>query len=203
MLDEAALDLEWADPVSRGDDDVVAAPLVPVVTVRVSAREVVGQQPTVVEGRFRLFGTLPVLFHQCPLPGFDDDLADFVGPDWLSGFGVDEIDVEARGRSPHRAGFDIHIEPRVVVDDHSGFGEPVRVVDLEAEMLLEPLVDLGIQRIARTAQDPEGFEGPFGKYALAGSDDTPVRAGGGTQDRDVVFVEDPDPVIGIEPPSVK
>ena len=76
-------------------------------------------------------------------------------------------------------------------------------MDLEAEMLLEPLVDLGIQRLARTAQDPEGFEGPFGKYVLAGSDDTPLRAGGGTQDRDIVFVEDPDPVIGIEPPSVK
>ena len=153
MFDERALDLEGSDPVARRGDDVVGAPHEGDAAVGVGLDGVAAQVVVADEGRGR---TLPVAGepHQgraLPVEGEDARLP---GSEFRA-VGVEHDDPVARDGEAGGAEPDRVREGVVVADDHSELRLPVMIVNGGSEMIREPADDLGIERLARAADDPQ------------------------------------------------
>jgi len=87
---ERTLDLERADPVARGEDNVVSTPLEPEVAVFVFMREVAREVPlavgTVDETRCRLLRLVPVLGKEAGVVSTLGDLAGLAGLEYFARF---------------------------------------------------------------------------------------------------------------------
>src|SRR5437763_6618055 len=136
MLDARRLDLEWADAIPGGDDHVVGAPRVPVVTVLVALRRVLGVEPVAPEGLRGRLRVVPVAERIVGIGAGAE--ADLTARSPLDGVLVlvEDLYVPAGHRLAHRALADLH--ERVVAAERIGLAEAVVVEHCEAVLRAEP-----------------------------------------------------------------
>ena len=178
VLEAGRLDLEGADPVAGGDDHVVGAARVPDVAVLVLGRGVLGVEPLAAEGLLAGLLVAPVAERVVRVgAGAQADLAALAPLDGVLVL-VEELDVPAGHRPPHRALADLH--EREVGAERVGLGQPVVVEDGDPVLLAEPADRLRVERLAGGADDAESLRVP-----LAGVGDRHHRPHRGRRREDV------------------
>ena len=143
MLDHHAFQLERADAVVRGFEDVVGAADIGEIAVGVAHRHVAG---AVAVARQRLDVAVVVLvaLHQPERPGVEREADLALVP--VLAVGIAEPDRVARQRPAHRSRLDLL--PRAVADLGGGLGLAVAVADGQAPVMLDAVDHLGVQRLA-------------------------------------------------------
>ena len=196
VLQAGRLDLEGADAVAGGDDDVVGAPGVPDVAVLVLHGGVLGVKPLAAEGLLGGLGVAPVAERIVGIRArAQADLAALA-----LGHGalvlVEELDVPARHGPAHRTL--AHLEERVVGHERVALGQPVVVEHREPVLLAEPADRLGVEGLAGRAHAAEAL-----RVARAGVLDghhRPHRRRGREDVRDLVAAEEVELLGGVEAP---
>jgi len=152
MAHEAVLDLGGTDPVTRGLEHVVGAPLVPQITVLVAHRDVAGAAPVAAVFLSRRVGIAEIFDKEDRIRrtvrrgAVDRDVARLALRHLVAVF-VEERDPMARIRPAHRPR--LRRPERVrVADDVVHLGLPEHLVDRHAERVARPFEHRGADGLA-------------------------------------------------------
>src|SRR6266513_5421154 len=144
MLDQHALELERADAVVGGFEDIVHAAHVSQVAFRIARRHIPGVVVAVAHGAgiARAIIQIPLHEPEWPLRQVDADLALLAH----APVRAEQHDRTSGERAPHRAGFDRL--PRRVADLRGGLGLPETLTDGDAPGVAHLCDHLGVERFA-------------------------------------------------------
>src|SRR5579863_3463469 len=147
MLEQRALDLEWANAIAGRRDHIVRTADEPKISVVVKLRAIARDVPFTTERARRLFIILIVAFEQCRRTRrtTHGDIADFTHLELAAVF-VDDADGVSRRRLAHRTR--THFHPRQVGDEQRVFGLSVTVENRKAERVTPTRDHFGIERLA-------------------------------------------------------